>query len=74
MTDFYSQNRCVSSTRSHGPLLCAFCLSFHFKKSYFNQDLIYLLYFDLYLNNCYFTDKKIVFKEISRTLKYTNHR
>ena len=33
MTDFYSQNRCVCSTRSHGPLLCAFCLSFHFKFS-----------------------------------------
>ena len=33
MTDFYSQNRCVCSTRSHGPLLCAFCLSFHFKTS-----------------------------------------
>ena len=31
MTDFYSQNRCVCSTRSHGPLLCAFCLSFHAK-------------------------------------------
>ena len=31
MTDFYSQNRCVCSTRSLGPLLCAFCLSFHFK-------------------------------------------
>ena len=31
MTDFYSQNRCVCSTRSHGSLLCAFCLSFHFK-------------------------------------------
>ena len=30
MTDFYSQNRCVCSTRSHGPLLCTFCLSFHF--------------------------------------------
>ena len=30
MTDFYSQNRCVCSTRSHEPLLCAFCLSFHF--------------------------------------------
>ena len=30
MTDFYSHNRCVCSTRSHGPLLCAFCLSFHF--------------------------------------------
>ena len=27
MTDFYSQNRCVCSTRSHGPLLCAFWLS-----------------------------------------------
>ena len=37
MTDFYSQNRCVCSTRSHGPLLCAFCLSFHFK-----QDAIFL--------------------------------
>ena len=33
MTDFYSQNRCVCSTRSHGPLLCAFCLSFHFKRA-----------------------------------------
>ena len=33
MTDFYSQNRCVCSTRSHGPLLCAFCLSFHFKRN-----------------------------------------
>ena len=31
MTDLYSQNRCVCSTRYHGPLLCAFCLSFHFK-------------------------------------------
>ena len=31
MTDFYSQNLCVCSTRSHGPLLCAFCISFHFK-------------------------------------------
>ena len=30
MTDFYSQNRCVCSTRSHGPLLCVFYLSFHF--------------------------------------------
>ena len=35
MTDFYSQNRCVCSTRSHGPLLCAFCLSFHFKVPYY---------------------------------------
>ena len=33
MTDFYSQNRCVCSTRSHGPLLCAFCISFHFNSS-----------------------------------------
>ena len=33
MTDFYSQNRCVCSTRSHGSLLCAFCLSFHFNSS-----------------------------------------
>ena len=31
MTDFYSQNRCVCSMRSHGPLLYAFCLCFHFK-------------------------------------------
>ena len=31
MTDFYSQNRCVCSTRSHGPLLYAFCLCFHSK-------------------------------------------
>ena len=37
MTDFYSQNRCVCSTRSHGPLLCAFCLSFHFK--FFNSNM-----------------------------------
>ena len=42
MTDFYSQNRCVCSTRSHGPLLCAFCLSFHFnnhcgKKNYIHD-------------------------------------
>ena len=35
MTDFYSQNRCVCSTRSHGPLLCAFCLSFHFNIDHF---------------------------------------
>ena len=34
MPDFYSQNRCVCSTRSHGPLLCAFCLSFHFKRHF----------------------------------------
>ena len=33
MTDFYSQNRRVCSTRSHGSLLCAFCLSFHFNES-----------------------------------------
>ena len=30
LTDFDSQNRCVCSMRSHGPLLCAFCLCFHF--------------------------------------------
>ena len=41
MTDFYSQNRCVCSTRSHGPLLCAFCLSFHFKV---HQSPLALLY------------------------------
>ena len=43
MTDFYSQNRCVCSTRSHGPLLCAFCLSFHFKfllTNRLNQDCL----------------------------------
>ena len=33
LTDFDSQNRCVCSMRSHGPLLCAFCLCFHFKMS-----------------------------------------
>ena len=38
MTDFYSQNRCVCSTRSHGPLLCAFCLSFHFNNNGLRQD------------------------------------
>ena len=37
MTDFYSQNRCVCSTRSHGPLLCAFCLSFHFNATSVNM-------------------------------------
>ena len=43
MTDFYSQNRCVCSTRSHGPLLCAFCLSFHFnlKIEYKSCDYMY---------------------------------
>ena len=30
MTDFYPQNRGVCSTRSHGPLLYAFCLCFYF--------------------------------------------
>ena len=39
MTDFYSQNRCVCSTRSHGPLLCAFCLSFHFNRSMQSHDI-----------------------------------
>ena len=38
MTDFYSQNRCVCSTRSHGPLLCAFCLSFHFKNKVSHKE------------------------------------
>ena len=38
MTDFYSQNRCVCSTRSHGPLLCAFCLSFHFKCTVYHRN------------------------------------
>ena len=38
MTDFYSQNRCVCSTRSHGPLLCAFCLSFHFNNVVLNDS------------------------------------
>ena len=49
MTDFYSQNRCVCSTRSHGPLLCAFCLSFHFKTSMY-ATLTTHLYFDLLFN------------------------
>ena len=40
MTDFYSQNRCVCSTRSHGPLLCAFCLSFHFNTQRAHVDAI----------------------------------
>ena len=31
MTDFYPHNRGVCSTRSHGPLLYAFCLCFYFK-------------------------------------------
>ena len=30
LINFYSQNRCLCSRRSHGPLLCAFCLCFHF--------------------------------------------
>ena len=38
LTDFYSHNRCVCSTRSHGPLLCAFCLCF---------------YFNIYRNTCF---------------------
>ena len=37
LTDFDSQNRCVCSMRSHGLLLCAFCLCFHFKK----QDMVH---------------------------------
>ena len=44
MTDFYSQNRCVCSTRSHGPLLCAFCLSFHFKELHEAAREAYLLW------------------------------
>ena len=51
MPDFYSQNRCVCSTRSHGPLLCAFCLSFHFKNKvshkeafkYFNRRMRFFI-------------------------------
>ena len=31
LTDFDSQNRCLCSRRSHGPLVYAFCLCFHFK-------------------------------------------
>ena len=54
MTDFYSQNRCVCSTRSHGPLLCAFCLSFHFKAT--AQDFSSLFSIALsknkFLQNC----------------------
>ena len=33
LTDFYSQNQCLCFRRSHGPLLRAFCLCFHFKIS-----------------------------------------
>ena len=50
MTDFYSQNRCVCSTRSHGPLLCAFCLSFHFNAS--NKLLLYNSFITCYFNYC----------------------
>ena len=32
LTDFDSQNRCLCSRRSHGPLLRAFCLCFHFNR------------------------------------------
>ena len=32
LIDFYSQNQCLCSSRSHGPLLCAFCLCFHIKQ------------------------------------------
>ena len=45
MTDFYSQNRCVCSTRSHGPLLCAFCLSFHFNDLYNTSDVLKFVLF-----------------------------
>ena len=44
MTDFYSQNRCVCSTRSHGPLLCAFCLSFYFKERHTAARDAYILW------------------------------
>ena len=47
MTDFYSQNRCVCSTRSHGPLLCAFCLSFHYELLRYE-----LLYYNFYDASC----------------------
>ena len=30
LTDFDYQNQCLCSRRSNGPLLCAFCLCFHF--------------------------------------------
>ena len=43
MTDFYSQNRCVCSTRSHGPLLCAFCLSFHFN-NYIMENIMQFVF------------------------------
>ena len=35
LTDFDSQNRCLCSRRSHGPLFCAFCLCFHFNGGLF---------------------------------------
>ena len=39
MTDFYPQNRDVCSTRSHGPLLYAFCLCFYFKITHVIEGL-----------------------------------
>ena len=62
MTDFYSQNRCVCSTRSHGPLLCAFCLSFHFngildgvKARRHDNEYIFITIFPLILQFCVYT-------------------
>ena len=54
MTDFYSQNRCVCSTRSHGPLLCAFCLSIHFNferyaKNFILKDMQKKRHFERYM-------------------------
>ena len=52
MTDFYSQNRCVCSTRSHGPLLCAFCLSFHFKRALTRYNIIVMIQLSVYHVTC----------------------
>ena len=47
MTDFYPQNRGVCSTRSHGPLLYAFCLCFYFKAA--SDRLKNILKYDMLL-------------------------
>ena len=54
MTDFYPQNRGVCSTRSHGPLLYAFCLCF-----YFNHQRV-----SLAINANFNTDVTAIFWEM----------
>ena len=39
LTDFDSRNLCLCSRRSHGPLLCAFCLCFTFTWATFCVEL-----------------------------------